>query len=191
MLLAGASADGRCRSPVEQPVGSAHPAISPKARRVRLALREALSARSGAGCSTRCAQSIDCLLQGHRLIFSVAARARQLVLTPQTVNPLRLPTIARSRSQPQPIQRGGDLSIGELGRHPPNHFYRFRASSIGRVAPCRACSPAAPSDARQPSGSAARSAVALLSNWTKTASPLGNLWRLRTGGLCPWSGCQR
>src|ERR1017187_10710360 len=33
--------------------------------------------------------------------------------------------------------------------------------------------------------------VAPLSNWTKTYSPHGTFWRLRTGRLCPYSGCQR
>jgi hypothetical protein len=118
-LLAGACACGRYRSLVEPPVDSVHRAVSPRVRRI-----------------TACVADPP-----H------SSLRRQLLLTPQTVNPLRLTTVSGSGSQPQPMQRGGDLSIPEFSG-------RCQIASISSMPvecpcyPCRTCSPVTPSDAR-------------------------------------------
>jgi hypothetical protein len=56
------------------------------------------------------------------------------MLTTQAVDPLRIPTVAGTGAQAEPIQRGGDLSVAESAGHLPNHRDGFRARYRSRLA---------------------------------------------------------
>src|SRR6516165_475394 len=71
-------------------------------------------------------QSPRCLLQSDLArVLLIRVEGRKLKPVTYRINAHLIPRFVEPGSQPEPIQRDGDLLIRELARHLPNHLGRL------------------------------------------------------------------